>query len=464
MTGSRNSWSVKWSFSIFIWVLLNAGNSAVAQITSNELTPEEQAQFARQFAPVLVFRSDELYFPCSPLFEFESAGSESHSLLRSPELRTANYLNRTLQEKADLATVYYRAFRIRQSKEDDIVVEYWFYYVQDTYRARGNILPLWFDGSHPNDLEHVKMLLRPSPKDASIFVLSEVYASAHEGRIPANRYRYSSSSDQGRIHILVERGSHANAADMNEDGQFTPHLDGDSGYKMIWGIRDKGISWTGYSSNYMTPRLANSIVFSPLGSTDSKLTALTYRLAPTERLNSDVTRLGLSEKERKEVFQTHVSWFTRLMGRSNGNANSLLTPPKAKTTSYKGNFAATERGLLVGMTHLMPGVGMFVGGRYGFQNHYRFLPDLLFEANGIVGSSGKALLTTDAMLSYPIDATMKIMFGKSVVTDSLRYREYQKDWILASEVTVGRVRFYTASRSWGKLTQSAVDFRVSLFF
>jgi hypothetical protein len=454
-------------FCFFLWIIFSTGTSANAQTSTGELTLDEQSRFAEQFAPILIFRSDELYFPCSPLFEFESPGGEPQSLLGSPELRTASYLKRTLEEKAKLATVYYRAFRLKQSQGDAIIVEYWFYYVQDTYRARGNILPLWFDGSHPNDLEHVKMLLRPSSHDAAAFVLSEVYASAHEGRIPANRYRYSAGSARGRIHILVERGSHANASDINEDGQFTPGVDGDSGYKMIWGIRDKGISWTRYSQSYMTPRLSEAIVLSPSGAADSNPSGLSYRLEPTARLNSDVTRLGLTEKQRKAVFQTHVSWFTRVMGRSNGNANSLLTPPKPSqrnNSSYKGKFASTERGVLVGMTHLMPGVGMFVGGRYAFQNHYKFLPDLLFEADGIVSNSGKGFFTTDALLSYPIDATMKIMFGKSVVTDSLHYREYEKDWVLASEVTVGRVRFYTASRSWGKLTRSAVDFRVSLFF
>ena len=155
------------------------------------------------------------------------------------------------------------------------------------------------------------------------------------------------------------------------------------------------------------------------------------------------------------------------MGRSNGDAKSLLAPSRKKlqnNASYKGKYASAERGVLVGMTHLTPGLGMFLGGRYAFQNHYKFLPDLVFEADGIVNTSGQGMLATDAMLSYPIDATWKIMFGKGVVTDSLRYHDYQKDWILASEVTVGRVRFYTASRSWGKLTQSAVDFRVSLFF
>jgi hypothetical protein len=217
----------------------------------------------------------------------------------------------------------------------------------------------------------------------------------------------------------------------------------------------------------MTPRLSDAIVLTPSGAADTNPSGMSYRLEPTERLNSDVTRLGLSEKQRKAVFQTHVSWFTRLMGRSNGNANSLLAPPEASrrnNSSYKGKFASTERGLLVGVTHLMPGVGMFVGGRYAFQNHYKWLPDLLFEADGVASNSGKGFFTTDALLSYPIDATLKIMFGKGVVTDSLRYRQYEKDWILASEVTVGRVRFYTASRSWGKLTRSAVDFRVSLFF
>jgi len=428
-----------------------------------ELTLAEQARLAKRFAPVLVFHPDEKYFPCSPLFSLTQNTSESAAtLLGTPESRTARYEALTISEKAKLATVYYRAYRLTRTPYEAIVLEYWFYYVQDRYRVRGNLLPFWFDGSHPNDMEHIRVVLRASDN-----TVTEVTASAHEGRAPSNRYRFTDEGAPDRTRILVEHGSHANAADINQDGLFTPHVDGDSGYKMIWGLRDKGISWIRYSTSYMTPRAEEALVFSPADSTEAAPGTYSYQLEPENKISLDVKNLKLTEDERKTAFQTNVSWFTRLMGRSNGNADRLVTPPKAdlkRKTFDTGKFSGTERGFLAGITNLMPKAGFFLGGRYSFQNGYKFLPDLMFEADGIVNTDGKGYLTTDAMLTYPIDATTKFMFGTGVVTDSITYKQYQTDWIAAAEVRLGRMRIYAASRSWGPITKSAVDFRMSYFF
>jgi hypothetical protein len=424
---------------------------------------EEQTRLARRFAPVLVFHPDEKYFPSSPLFALTANTSESAaSLLGTPESRTARYEALTLDEKAKLATVYYRAYRLNRTPYEAIVLEYWFYYVQDTYRVRGNLLPFWFDGSHPNDMEHIRVVLRASDQ-----TVTEVTTSAHEGRTPSNRYRFSDEVAPDRTHILVEHGSHANAADIDRDGRFTPHVDGDSGYKMIWGLRDKGISWIRYSASYMTPRGRDALVFSPADSADAAPGSYFYQLESTDKITMDVMNLQLTEEEREAAFETHVSWFTRIMGRSNGSADRLVTPPKPdvqRKAFDTGKFSRTERGILAGVTNLMPGAGFFIGGRYSFQNKYKFLPDLMLEADGIVTTSGKGYLSTDAMLTYPIDATTKFMFGTGVVTDSITYKQYERDWIVAAEVRLGRMRIYAASRSWGPITKSAVDFRASFFF
>ena len=427
-----------------------------------EISSEEAARLARQFAPVLVFHPDEQYFPCSPLFALDPGASGSvASQLGSPESRTSRYQTLTTAEKAKLATVYYRAYRLTRTSFEAIVLEYWFYYVQDTYRVRGNLLPFWFDGSHPNDMEHVRIVLRSSDQ-----TVAEIYSSAHEGRTPSNRYRFGTEKPSERTHILVEHGSHANASDINQDGLFTPQTDGDSGYKIVWGILDKGISWIWYSDANMTPRGPAPVLFSPQEG-EPPASGYTYRLESAQRLNMDMKSLQMTDGERKAAFETHVSWFTRVLGRSNGNADRLTAPPEPdlrRKSIDGGKFASTERGILGGITNLMPGAGFFIGGRYSFQNRYRFLPDLMLEADGIVNTSGKGYLSTDAMLTYPIDATTRLMFGTGVVTDSITYKQYERDWIAAGEVRLGRVRIYGASRSWGPITKSAVDFRMSFFF
>jgi hypothetical protein len=461
-----------------------------------ELTQEERSLLAERYAPELVYHAAEVYFPCNPLFALElkaaSPGLQSMdhdsaiSRLGTAESRKATYLNLTIEEKANLATVYYRVYASRRRSEDIVVIEYWLYYVQNVYRARASILPLWFDVSHPNDLEHLHVVLRVSANGSPNgenshsswqFTIEEVYASAHEGMVPANRYRHFDQSEADSIKFLMERGSHASAADIDRDGRFTPGRDGDSGYKMLWGIRDRGIPWIRYSRSYMFPRLEqNSITFfhegseSPQGNDSGGVLQgqrFAYRLVPVEKLARDFAGMELTAKQQKEAFESQVCWIMRAIGRSNGNSGKLLLPrePEVKENSLNiENFASTERGFMVGGTNLIAEPGVFVGGRYAFLNGKKYLPDLMLEADGILTTKGKGYLSTQFLLTYPIDATTKLMGGYGFVTDSLRFDRRQWDWIAAIEARLGYIRIYGAMRTWGFVTRSAVDFRISYFF
>ena len=119
---------------------------------------------------------------------------------------------------------------------------------------------------------------------------------------------------------------------------------------------------------------------------------------------------------------------------------------------------------MAGFTNLIAEPGAFLGGRYAFLNDKKYLPDLIFEADGIVTTKGKGYLSTQFLLSYPIDATTKLMGGMAFTTDTLRFDRRQWDWIGAIEARVGFLRIYGATRSWGHVTRSAVDFRVAYFF
>jgi hypothetical protein len=475
----------------------NQSGKRTAQIQSLlELTPEEQSLLAERYAPELVYHAEERYFPCNPLFplELKAAGREFQpidrdaavSLLGTTESRRASYLSLTMEEKADLATVYYFVYASKRQSRDIVVIEYWLYYAQNVYRARAFILPLWFNTSHPNDLEHLKVILSVSSNDSFNrkdsysdlqFTIEEVYASAHEGMVPANRYRHFDKNEADTIQFLVERGSHAGAADIDRDGRFTPGRDGDSGYKMIWGIRDKGVPWIRYSSSYMVPRSEqNSITLfhegseSPQRSDSDRVLQgkrFTYRLMAVEKLYSDFADLELTPKQRKEAFESQVNWLLRAIGRSNGSSDQLLLPrePEGKENFLNTKtFASTERGFMVGMTNLIEEPGVFVGGRYAFLNGKKYLPDLMLEADGILTTRGKGYLSTQFLLSYPIDATTKLMGGYGFVTDSVRFDRRQWDWIGAIEARLGFIRIYGATRTWGHIARSAVDFRVSYFF
>lgn len=439
-----------------------------------ELPADEQLRLAQKLAPILVFHPLEDYFPVSPLFPIESSGPDEGtpgadhdplSLLGSAESRRARYRALTLEQKAELATVYYRAYPVRLDSEERIVVEFWIYYVQNDYRVRGNAFPFWVDSSHPNDLEHIHIVLRPSVD--SEFVLDEVYTSSHEGTMPANRYRYGDGDAQKRGRFLVERGSHALAPDIDEDGVFTPGSDGDSGHKILWGIRDRGLIWNRYQRSFMDDRHTESERVFEYGGEAPGAGRLTYRLVPVERLAVAFKSLNLTSKQRKEIFEIDRHWFKRMFGGDNGSSKKLLVPPAREAASGSigiGKFASTERGFLVGPSFKTDRQGVLLGARYSFLHGIRYLPDVVFEADGHLTTLTRPYLSAEALLSYPIDGTVKVLFGRALVTDSLTFERRQWDWITGVEIRFGRMRVNLATRSWGPISQSSKEYSLTYFF
>jgi len=474
----------------FLWIL--AGSLTLhaetlptgAPQTLPKLTAAEQSRLAAQFAPVLIFHPDEQYFPTSPLYPLNTEKLASPlSTLGTPESRIAAYRSLPLAEKEKLATVFYRAYPAVVSGESVVVLEYWFYYVQNDYRVRGNILPFWMDGSHANDLEHVHLVLRPETRDGSRFSIGplpgelsfsvkEAYASAHEGKIPANRYAYRDTAKVGPTHFLVELGSHALAPDIDENGLFTPREDGDSGAKVLWGIRDRGYTWPRYKTSYMTPRGdGNAISFSYAGTTSAVESTpddrhLSYQLVPVDSLEERFARLELSDDQRKHAFETEVFWFNRVFGKDNGRSDKLLMPPPAQaggeSIGIRG-VSSLERHFLVGTVLNLDDPGLFAGGRYSFLTRSRLLPDVMLQVDGVVTRRDK-YLSPQVMLSYPLDGFTRIMVGQSMVTDSLKFDQVQWDWVGAIEVRLGDMRISAATRSVGPLRTSAKEFRLFYAF
>jgi hypothetical protein len=475
---------------VFLWILcgsfaLHAETlPSTAVPTLPKLTAPEQARLAAQFAPVLVFHPEEEYFPTSPLYPLSTGSANSRlALLGTPESRIGAYRTLTLAEKEKLATVFYRAYPARVSGESVVVLEYWFYYVQNDYRVRGNVLPFWMDGSHPNDMEHIHLVLRPEPHEGLRFSIGplpgdlnysvkEAYASAHEGKIPANRYEYRDATKVDSTHFLVELGSHALAPDINDDGLFVPGIDGDSGSKVLWGIRDTGYTWNRYKTSYMTPRTdGNAVVFSYAGATartegDRNNRQFSYQLVPVDSLAEGFAHLELTEKQRKQAFENQVFWFPRVFGKDNGRSDKLLMPPPVES----GGESIGVRGVSSGERHFLAGTvlnvddpGLFAGGRYAFLTRSRYLPDLMLQVDGIVTRRDK-YLSPQVMFSYPIDGFTKIMAGQSMVTDSLKFERVQWNWVGAIEVRLGDMRISAATRSVGPLRTSAKEFRLFYAF
>jgi len=382
------------------------------------------------------------------------------SILGTPDSRTAFYRELSIEEKAKIATVYYRAYPARSSGQPVVVLEYWFYYVRNEYRVRSNVLPLWLNGTHPNDMEHIHLVLRE--EDGGYFV-DEAYASAHEGKIPANRYKYQSARQAGPTRFLVELGSHALAPDIDEDGVFTPGMDGNSGSKMQWGIRDRGYTWPRYHKSYMTVRsTGNAIVFAY----GKDATGFSYRLVPVDSVTENFEELKLTDSQRKRVFENQTSWFTRVFGRDNGRSDKLVLPPRLRSEGEPfgiGGASSPERRFMVGTVLSVDEPGLFVGGRYSYLTPHIYLPDLLFQIDGIVTRHDK-YLAPQFLLSYPFDGFTRIMAGKSLVTDSLKFSRRQWDTVGTIEVRLGDMRISATTRSTGALRSTAKEFRLFYAF
>lgn len=444
-----------------------------------EIPADVQRQLAARFAPMLVFHQAEKYFPTSPIFPLTEdahivpvdgrprllqrglSAAGALERLDTAEARRRRYEALTLREKSALSTVFYRAYHARLRRQEVIVVEYWLYYVHNEYRVRGNVVPLWVDASHPNDLEHIHLIVHRAA-DGTL-VPHEVYSSAHDGTMPANRHRYApDAGERGRF--LVELGSHALGSDADGDGVFTPRADGTSGHKMLWGIRDRGITWNWYRRSYMEPRAnGNSIVLEHEGAESDDPDRLSYRLVAVEDLREAFDDLGLTPEERRTAFETDRHWFRRMFGGDNGSSDKLLVPPARRASDRSigiARFASTERGFVAGTQFYRKEQALFVGARYEYLLGGTYVPDLMVEADAVFGAR-KQYLTTQFLVTYPIDGSTTIKAGKALVTDSLRASSPQWNWMAAIEFPVGRMRIQVASRTWGPLMRNTRDVRVS---
>jgi hypothetical protein len=175
----------------------------------------------------------------------------------------------------------------------------------------------------------------------------------------------------------------------------------------------------------------------------------------------------MTTEERKELFEAKVSWLKRVTGSSNGESNKLLKPAEAESESDSiglNGFSSTERGVILGATSLADTPGVFLGGRYSFLHGFKYLPDLIFELDGILTTRKKGYLASQIYLSYPISVATKLMGGVGLLTDHINFRNRQWEWVAGLEVRLGHVQIYGGYRSGGRVNDERIDVRVAYFF
>ncbi|MEW6365747.1 MAG: hypothetical protein AB1714_14045 [Acidobacteriota bacterium] len=443
------------------------------------ISMQEQRRLAEHFAPRLIFHPDEQYFPCSPLFPLEGAepAVEPASVcreaqlarLRNAESRAEAYRALPLLERLDRARLYFRAYPIDLDGRQRIVVEYWLYYVYNAYRARWGLLPFGSDLSHPNDLEHIFLILRPAPDRDFGYSIETVIANAHGDSVPNNVLRLADRpTSPPHMRFLVELGSHASAADVDGDGVFTPGVDSSREAKYDWGIRDRASPWLRYSPSSMDPRRSGSaIMLDPeLPSEDGSMfmTPSRYRLDHADAIDAQFAALGLTADEREALFQTHVAWIKQLFGRSDGGSSALLRPSEhpdyGNPRRMMHDVGRSERGITVGATMIADSHPLMIGGRYAFVTKPAFTPNVLLDGYAMWIIPDGQLYDFELLGYYNVDATSKIIFGGGLISDSLTFQNTQLDWMAGLELGFGRLRFRTAYRTAGSVNDDSLDFRM----
>jgi len=404
------------------------------------LAAGQQAAIARAFAPILVFHPLEHYFPISSMLRLGTDGvggstrevnADDQAAVRAGletwPSRVAGYRTLSLAERIRRAALGYRVFSRVDRGQTEIVVEYWCYYVYNEFTVRGTWLPYRVQDNHPHDLERLYFVLTPTAVESSIndvadeawarraFRIRRVVANAHDGSIPPNQYSVPDDTVLApTVTVLVERGSHAMAPDVNQDGRFTPGIDSTDAHKLQWGIRDTGATGSRYRASFMDARDALAPrLCGPTETARDELDACPrYDLYPADNLQSWFQGFDLSPHDRKNVLG-RSSWWVRTFG--DVRLETLMVPPDPPDGSV---LNAMERRQIRGQTGFITGItaaadapAIIVGHRYFWNLKPRRAPDLAAEAVGLFSLGRRPLVEGTIWGSYTIDAITNVVIG-----------------------------------------------------
>ncbi len=453
-----------------IAVLLSASaavvfSSRIAHAAANaepNLTPAQELAIAQAFAPTLVFHPDEPYYPTNAM----APGA--------PETwagRVDQYRALSVAEKIGRAAVAFRVFPHVTGAETDIVVEYWCYYVFNEYSVHGAWLPYKVSDNHPHDLERLYFVLRPNAlawragETANVdwareaFQIVRIVANAHNGALPPNQYVAGVGERLAApVSVLVERGSHAMAPDINADGRFTPGVDSAAHAKALWGIRDTGSTWRGYRQSFMDPRGASAVrLCGPSGGArDDAFACTRYSLYQAEDLQRWFQELELSGQDREKLVG-RTPWFVRTFG--DVKVEELLAPSDTADSRSVDDLVRrrkiTETGFVVGFTTVDHAPTILVSRRHFWELPSATGPDLLVEGVALFPAGRRTMFEVTSWATYKIDAITNVMAGFGYFTE-----RHTASPILGAEIRLGRFR---VRPNW-RLADNGFDARVTTTF
>lgn len=449
-------------------------------VAASAFTISERDSLARAFAPLFTFHPDEAYFPTDLPADLLRAGFVPGDTWKIGDgalpitARISAYEAWPLEQRLAAAVVHYRVVeRDATLKPGQLRIEYWLYFVANRYRMKGGLIPFSANGDHVHDLEHVFLTIerRPGAPADSVrpedFGVRHVRASAHMGAIPNNQYEWRDGLAPARISLLVERGSHALAPDINHDRRFTPRADATGSKTFVWGIRDHGETWGRFNPRYQDERPADKAVrLLPAGggenapSCDGFTHCATYRLWPVSEVPAaDEPRppIGLDAT----ALYGSRGWAHAMFGEV--DARQLVAPtahPEGHNPRLMdGRLPRSERGVAIGFTPTLSKFTPFVSGRYSVGADVGHLP--MVTANATLLYPGRAIGELDASLSYPIDVIAKVLVGYQARADLATGDRERQSPHVGIEFRIGRWRYRLLGRN-GK-SQSQVEFKMFYF-
>jgi hypothetical protein len=468
---------------MIVAVAMSCGDANAAALPAPPtLTADQAAAVARAFAPILVFHSLERYFPISPMLRLGSsavpsvvrqAGEEGEATppgLETWPTRVAAYGSLRQTDKLRRAALGYRVFSRVDRDRIEIVVEYWCYYVYNEFTVRGTWLPYRVRDNHPHDLERLYLVLTPTEAASAVdhaagekwarraFRIRSVVANAHDGSIPPNRYDVSDDEVlTPPLTVLVERGSHAMAPDVDHDGRFTPGVDSTAALKLQWGIRDTGATGSRYRASFMDERDASSTRL--CGPDETARTepddCPRYTLYQSDSVQSWFEGFEMSSRDRSNVLG-RSSWWVRTFG--DVQLETLMVPSDPPDGSHLDAMVRREirgqNGFVAGLTGVMHSPAVIIGRRYFWNVEPRRAPDIAGEVVALF-SVGRPIFEATLWGSYTLDAITNVVIGGGWFSE-----RQVADVAAGTDLRVGR---FTVRPTW-RLRERMINARVTTTF
>ena len=433
-------------------LMISAASSPPARATP---LPDE-AEFevlARAFAPTLVFHIDERFLPVSPLFPVDSflalndrAAAEA---LGTPADRTHRYLQLSRDQQLGQAALSYRVFRESFSTPRRLVVEYWCHYVFNEYMFRGSILPWRATDNHSNDLERVFFIVeREGDDDQPVwtiaaarraYVIRRIVTSA--GSVSANVLDVDTARPvHPPVAVLVERGSHAMAPDVDDDGLVRVGIDVNASTKFVWGIRDRGETGNWYRPARTDDR-GNGARLCADAEADGETPCSPYRLDPAEPMQQWFEQLKWTRAGRDQVVG-RSGWVFRWLG--DVQVEELMIPPDRANADVVRKMtnrrAFSENGISIGTTVGAANRAVTLGARRAWMTPQRALPDLIALGSVSVNQRGASTATASLLGFFQLDVATKLLAGVTWSASPMQIGRGFWDLPVGVELRAGRVR------------------------